>query len=220
MRFSPEGFASAAASSGTAADAPAARSAAMASAWVPADLLDHPAPEVSDEEAADDARERAFQEGVAAGRAQGAHAERERLRTCLRALDEAVEEFSRSSADWTAALEENIAALAVATARHILDGELATDAHATRRIVARALAEFSVDEPVQVRLNPTDLAILQSLLASEDAPSLATQGRCRWVADQNIVAGGCIVEGRERIADGRVDLALERVYRRLVRQHA
>jgi flagellar assembly protein FliH len=171
-------------------------------------------------EVVEDVRERAFQEGVAAGRAQGAHAERERLRTCLRALDEAVEEFSRSSADWTAALEENIAALAVATARHILDSELATDAHATRRIVARALTEFSVDEPVQVRLNPTDLAILQNLLASEDAPSLATQGRCRWVADQNIVAGGCIVEGRERIADGRVDLALERVYRRLVRQHA
>jgi flagellar biosynthesis/type III secretory pathway protein FliH len=35
----------------------------------------------------------------------------------------------------------------------------------------------------------------------------------RWVADPHIVRGGCLVEGRERIIDGRVDTSLERAYR-------
>ena len=35
----------------------------------------------------------------------------------------------------------------------------------------------------------------------------------RWVADAHIARGGCLVEGRERIIDGRVDTSLERAYR-------
>jgi flagellar biosynthesis/type III secretory pathway protein FliH len=41
-----------------------------------------------------------------------------------------------------------------------------------------------------------------------------------WVPDARIARGGCVVEGRERIVDGRVDSALERVYRRLAHRHA
>jgi flagellar biosynthesis/type III secretory pathway protein FliH len=37
----------------------------------------------------------------------------------------------------------------------------------------------------------------------------------RWLADARIQPGGCVVEGRERIVDGRVDTALERLYRKL-----
>ena len=36
-----------------------------------------------------------------------------------------------------------------------------------------------------------------------------------WQADPMVEPGGCVVEGRDRIIDGRVDAALERVYRRL-----
>jgi flagellar biosynthesis/type III secretory pathway protein FliH len=35
------------------------------------------------------------------------------------------------------------------------------------------------------------------------------------MADPAISAGGCLIEGHERIVDGRVDAALERLYRRL-----
>jgi flagellar biosynthesis/type III secretory pathway protein FliH len=36
-----------------------------------------------------------------------------------------------------------------------------------------------------------------------------------WQADAHVVRGGCLVEGRERVLDGRIDTALERVYRSL-----
>jgi flagellar biosynthesis/type III secretory pathway protein FliH len=35
------------------------------------------------------------------------------------------------------------------------------------------------------------------------------------VADPAVGRGGCLVEGRERILDGRLDVALERAYRTL-----
>lgn len=41
-----------------------------------------------------------------------------------------------------------------------------------------------------------------------------------WVADARVSRGGCMVEGRERIVDGRIETALERVYRRLVHSRA
>jgi hypothetical protein len=37
----------------------------------------------------------------------------------------------------------------------------------------------------------------------------------RWISDVSILRGGCLMEGRERIIDGRVDTALERAYRGL-----
>ncbi len=42
----------------------------------------------------------------------------------------------------------------------------------------------------------------------------------RWMADERVERGGCLIEGRERIVDGRVDMALERIYRALSGRHA
>ena len=43
-----------------------------------------------------------------------------------------------------------------------------------------------------------------------------TAGReVRWIPDASIGRGGCVVEGPERIVDGRLESALERVYRRI-----
>ena len=42
----------------------------------------------------------------------------------LRALDEALAAISAGSAQWTAALQDNVAALSVAAARHIVDREV------------------------------------------------------------------------------------------------
>jgi flagellar biosynthesis/type III secretory pathway protein FliH len=48
----------------------------------------------------------------------------------------------------------------------------------------------------------------------------AEQRPAHWIADAQVKSGGCVVEGRDRIVDGRVDTALERVYRRLAHQNA
>ena len=113
-------------------------------------------------------------------------------------------------------MTENITALALTVARHIVGRELHSDAAAVADLAKRALAEFPIDQPMRVRVNPHDLSLLsQPVIAGGDPVSIAPNRDVRWLADARIQPGGCVVEGRERIVDGRVDTALERLYRNL-----
>lgn len=150
------------------------------------------------------------------GRAEGALAESARLRSAVEAAEAALDSIRANEARWQESTSANIAALAVAVARHVVGRELATDAGTVAELVRRALAEFPIDQPMRVRVNPQDLSLL-SLPSPQggDAIAIAPNRDVRWMADGRILAGGCVVEGRERIIDGRVDTALERLYRRL-----
>jgi flagellar assembly protein FliH len=87
-------------------------------------------------------------------------------------------------------------------------------------LVRRAVAEFPIDQSIRIRVSPHDLALITAMSAGE-SPVPITGGReARWLADPLGSPGGCVIEGRERIVDGRVDTALERLYRRLTYSHA
>lgn len=165
----------------------------------------------------------AYADGYADGETAGRAAEQARLRDAVAAAEAALARLREGEARWSGNIEENLCALAVAVARHVVGREMAGDAAALTDLVRRALAEFPIDQPVAIRLNPGDLATLATVMPGEGpggTAGVAPNRETRWVADPVVVAGGCIVEGRERIVDGRVDLALERVYRRLTGTHA
>ncbi len=169
-------------------------------------------------------RERIRREAYAAGRAEGEAAgraaESARLASVVAAAEEAVDRVREGESRWQGNIEENVCALAVAVARQIVGRELHADAAAVTDLVRRALAEVPVDQPVVVRLNPVDLALLAAAHPTSGAGAVAPNRESRWIADTTVAAGGCVVEGRERIIDGRVDTALERLYRRLTQTHA
>ena len=162
----------------------------------------------------------AFARGFEAGRREGEEQESARLRHAHQALQAALNEVDQSAERWTGAGEENLCALAVGIARHLLGRELEGDADGIADLVRRALTEFPLDQPVRIRLHPTDLAALATIGGAGQPIPVASGREARWLADPGIEPGGCVVEGRERIVDGRVDLALERVYRRLSHHHA
>ena len=178
--------------------------------------VEHASPETDIDPGARAAAERARgeAEAYARGRADGerearAHAESE-LSTAVAALVEAVSGVRSHEARWVANAEENIAALAVAVARHIVGHEVHADPESVRGLVTRALIGFPLDSSIIVRLHPDDLAACTGLLVTDAA------GRTpdiRWTADPHILRGGCLIEGRERIIDGRIDTSLERAYR-------
>jgi flagellar biosynthesis/type III secretory pathway protein FliH len=148
------------------------------------------------------------------GRAEGAAAaQRETeatLTSALAALTSAVEMVRLHDAKWTSNAEENIAALATMVARHLVQREVVADPSIVRDLVQRALSQFPIDQIISVRLHPEDVAACGVLLA----PDAAGRTRdVRWISDAHILRGGCLVEGRERIIDGRVDTSLERAYR-------
>jgi flagellar assembly protein FliH len=161
----------------------------------------------------------AYSHGFDEGRREGEHTEQARLRKSMQAVIDALDIIRSSEERWNGALEENIGALACAVARHIVDREIAADPELVSRLVKRAIAEFRIDEPVRVRVNPNDLSVIEA--NSDPAAGAETVGHdVHWIGDPRIASGGCVVEGRERIVDGRVDTALERAYRRVAYHHA
>jgi flagellar biosynthesis/type III secretory pathway protein FliH len=163
----------------------------------------------------------AYQRGHEDGRTAGEIAEGARLRHAVQAADMALEEMRENEARWAGAVEDNLCALATAIARQIVGRELATDSTVVADLVRRALAEVPLDQPVRIRVHPNDLAVLSSMTNEDGSPVTVTAGReARWLADPRVQPGGCVIEGRDRIIDGRVDTALERVYRRLTYNNA
>ena len=164
----------------------------------------------------------AYLRGVSEGREQGEQAERARLRGAMMAAESALDDVRSGESRWLANIEENIAAIAVAVAQQVVAREVTPGTDVVLGIVTRAVQEFGLDQALSIRVNPNDLMSLQSV-ERDVSPELlsVTRGReVRWVSDARIEPGGCVVEGRERIVDGRVDTGLERLYRRLTYTNA
>ncbi|MEO8562944.1 MAG: FliH/SctL family protein [bacterium] len=164
------------------------------------------------------AREHATAEGFAAGYTVGrADAEAElgqRLRSAIDALDAATALVHENETRYLGVLEENLAAIAVSVARQIIERDVRMAPEITVALVKRALEEFPVGEPLRVRINPLDLSAM-TLARHGDEDETSSRREVAWMPDARVPAGGCVVEGRERILDGRVDTALERAFRRL-----
>lgn len=161
------------------------------------------------------ALDEAFSQGFEAGREAGASAERARLESAHTAVISLLVELREREARWTERLEENLCALAGAVGRQLFDAELqAAPAH-TGALVRRALTEFPIDQPVGIRVNPTDLASITASVVAEGGQGTVGRADAQWMPDPRVAPGGFVIEGRDRIVDGRVDTALERLYRRL-----
>lgn len=157
----------------------------------------------------------AYGRGFEEGKRDGEQSEGNRLRNAVRAAEQALAEVRENEDRWLTSIEENICALAVAIARQILDHELQSDSATVERLVRRAIEEFPVDQPVRIRVHPRDQAVIQSRSSEPRLPTSINGRESQWLPDANLVPGSCLVEGRDRIIDGRIDTALERVYRRL-----
>lgn len=162
-----------------------------------------------------EALERAWAEGHACGADEGATEARAELADATATLDATVREVRAQEERWAGNLRAHVAALAVAVAHHVVGREVAADDALVIALAARAVAEFPAQEPLVARVHPADLDALKGAWAAA-----AREGAVRWAPDARVARGGALVEGRERIVDGRVDSALERLYRALAGQVA
>lgn len=194
-----------------------------AAKWAPDELPsmlratspDRPAPAgPSAEDRVAQATEDGYARGYEQGFRAGEFAEAARLRSAVAALEEALYSVERDSARWVGNAEENVCALAVTVARHLIGREIAATPDIVTDAVRLALSEFPVNEAVRVRMNPQDLQVVSALMATDEGRAL-TRSNVRWTGDARMAPGSCLIEGSERIVDGRVDVGLERLYRRL-----
>jgi flagellar biosynthesis/type III secretory pathway protein FliH len=183
---------------------------------LPAPMRHHPV----DQAELDALREQELEAAYRRGRADGEQAAHTRARreveTAVAAARGALQQVRDGHESWSQHLEENLVALATAISRQILERELKGDLETFRVLVRKASATFPLDQAVRIRLHPSDLAVLARANGGQVPAEADTDNReARWIADEDVVPGGCIVEGPDRIVDGRVDAALERVYREL-----
>lgn len=195
------------------------RATAEAIPWVPAVLEDLPPGGSATESVRDEtptpeqqlALEQAYARGRADGTAEGRAAERSALAALRVTLDALIEDMSERQREWLDTLDENLAALSVGIARQLLGREIEASRETVAHMVRRAVSQFPVGQQITVRVNPEDLAVLS---ATGEGGTVAPPDS-RWIADPRIDRGGCIIEGPDRVIDGRLDRALERVYRSL-----
>lgn len=160
-----------------------------------------------------------YARGLVDGEAKARAAAHASVSNALSVVHEMTAQLTDIAAVAPAILEENIAALAIIVARQIVAREVTLDADTVANLVRRALTEFPIDQNVRIRVNPVDLSLL-TIAGSSDAGAITGTRDASWLADPRVARGGCLVEGRDRILDGRVDAALERAYRRMAQVDA
>lgn len=170
-----------------------------------------PSPEVMEaqrERELEKAYERGFNDGVAVGRSQAIRELQPNLQASVRVVEE-VEDFKETL---LGQMEENLTALALAVARQLMEREVHAEPEVVANLVRKALSHFPLDQKLRIRLHPADLSGMSREQSGGQAP-VAGGREVRWIPDETIARGGCMVEGPERIVDGRVETALERIYR-------
>ena len=168
------------------------------------------------EAAIDAARAEGREDGPRAGRAEGRSLEEARTRSAFDAAARVVSEVEARMAQMEEAARRDLPGLATAIASHLVEAAVESDPDILARLVRKAVSEFLPDEPVKIRVNPRDLALLSGPLGVDAEKNSPVAGRSvRWLSDPEVRPGGCLVESRDRLVDGRVSSALERIYRAL-----
>ena len=167
-----------------------------APAPAPAEPANHPT--VSDLEALE---RQAREEGHAAGFAQGLAEARAQGRERVARLESICAQAARPLESLDAAVEQELAQLALLVARRVIAQELAARPELIVQAVHQAAAALpAATRELRVRLHPDDLALLRELDAAEPHWQL--------VADPALKRGDCLLENERSRLDARVETRL------------
>ncbi|MFC5740488.1 FliH/SctL family protein [Dyella tabacisoli] len=145
--------------------------------------------------------QQARDEGYAAGLAEGRVAAAEALSKQLAHFEALIDAVARPLQAFDEATEQEMARLAMVTARRVIARELSlTPELIVQAVRQAALALPSATRALRVRLHPDDLALLRQLDASETHWHLQ--------ADPALARGDCILESERSRLDARVETRL------------
>ncbi|MES1228023.1 MAG: FliH/SctL family protein [Armatimonadota bacterium] len=170
----------------------------------------------------DEGNKRGHDEGHEAGFAQGKaefEAEHagvlENLQTSLIAL---LADFQKARDDWFVEAEKRHAELAYEVARRALSSELSIGRESVLAIAKEVLSEVRAGAEVKVRVNPSDVSVLEGYRA--DLLKTLTGIRDLEVLPDRTVGAGVIVESNDGLIDARVESYLERIVQGHLREAA
>lgn len=101
--------------------------------------------------------------------------------------------------------------LAVAAASWLTGVAISQDQFAVDDLIRKALAQLGADEPVRVRLNPRDHALLNVLL--KETPNVGMLDQISLADDESLSRGSCRIESGRRTLITDVETRLEQIHR-------
>jgi flagellar assembly protein FliH len=150
----------------------------------PGEVSAQPAPDLA-------ALERdAFAKGYAQGERAGAEASAARAEAMLRRLAQTLEELQGLRRDLIRRTERDVASLALAIARRIVQREVTLDHDLLLAMARVALDRLADVATASIRLHPEDYAIA---MTGRGASAASTKG-VQIVADPMVGRGGCVVQ--------------------------
>jgi flagellar assembly protein FliH len=162
---------------------------------------------------AEEIRERARAEGIAAGEAEARERSRETAEGAARAFAEGVERLERLLEERTTTLERQAAELGLVIAERVLATALDVKPELVVGVVAGALRANGGQVRLTIEVSPADLNAVREALAATGTPG----GRIEVIPQPEIPRGGCLVTSEEGETDGRIDVQLDRA-REIVRE--
>ncbi|MEX0715955.1 MAG: FliH/SctL family protein [Planctomycetaceae bacterium] len=175
---------------------------------------------------AESIREAAVAEGRAAGREAGlgeaktlieqqaerlaARTTKEKLAHVLPALRQAADELAGERDRWLEEWETGAVRLAVAVAEKLIHRELKLHPESAFASASAALELAAGSPRIELRMNPRDVEAADEH-GKQVLHALAACGEARFVPDDAITRGGCIIRTTHGTIDARLETQLERI---------
>jgi flagellar biosynthesis/type III secretory pathway protein FliH len=168
-----------------------------------------PPPPANEADVVEEARSRAYEQGLRDGIARKG----EEVRQALLAFQRSVDELLNVRSEQMRVLGHYVNALAVAVAQKIVQREVATDASIVQALVTRGLELIPANTSIEVRMNAQDL---EAIRAEIEETARRDRGEpVQWLADPALERGSFVIESPQRVVNGNLDSALRALYERL-----
>jgi len=141
----------------------------------------------------------------------------DQLKTTLPALQQAIENLKNERECWLAEWETAAVRVSVMIAEKVLRDQIEKHPQISQTILSDVLQLAAGTPKMKLKLHPRDLKQMGEL-AEEFVTSLTGCAEVELIADDEISAGGCVIETHHGVIDARLETQLERIMNEIL-QH-
>ena len=160
--------------------------------------------------AVDDIKEGAFQKGFLEGKKVGFESGAKQAQAVISSLQSTLDQLQNIRVEIHKELEQEVTHLALSIAKKIVCHEIKTTRETVACVAREALARVDNPGKIKIKLNPADLKFINDT-QSQFARILHNFDHIRFVAEDSIQSGGCLIETDRGDIDARIEKQFEAI---------
>ncbi len=157
------------------------------------------------------AYQEAHQLGMIEGRRESFATASTEISECLKSLGEMLVSIQSLKKELYQQNESHLIKLLLAVAAKVAFHEVTVNVEALQNLIKAAIEESQADEKVTVRLAPQHLAFFEELQKKESF-DLEFLKKAKFVADESITPGGCVLETNYGEIDARIEERIRKLH--------